>query len=214
MNANREVVIELSSVAEWDFLTCPEVFKIVRISVDESNRIVRERGDLQDYNEHVYCRKSYRFNVEYVHGPMNNRVSGNVDCHVDLEFETERLDVVANTEPSTSQDANVKREQASTSSSRSEHNAVLKRENLNTIHETKPTSGGTHYDTPKKWTHDPEKRLLAAFTDGLQGNVGQQLRYKIPQTMDEAERMAIALEVTEAHQERKTKFHDPQRRRK
>ncbi|KAJ8872043.1 hypothetical protein PR048_028383 [Dryococelus australis] len=61
---------------------------------------------------------------------------------------------------------------------------------------------------------EAEKRLLEAFTHRLHGNIGQQLRYKIPQTMDEAERMAIALEVTEAHQECKTKFDDPQRRRK
>ncbi|KAJ8885546.1 hypothetical protein PR048_011744 [Dryococelus australis] len=56
-------------------------------------------------------------------------------------------------------------------------------------------------------------RLLAAFTDGLLGNEIQQLSYKIPHTMDEAERMVIVLEVIYVYQECKTKFDDPQRKK-
>ncbi|KAJ8885253.1 hypothetical protein PR048_011450, partial [Dryococelus australis] len=157
-----------------EFLTGHEAFRIVRISFDESNTIVRERGDLQDYNEHVYCWKAYRYNVEYVHGPMNNEhvycwkaypyeyenYSGRLVLEIKIRIvkrfkpRDQRLDLVANTGPSTSQDANVKHEKATVSSSCSEQIAVPKREHLNTIHETKPASRSTHYDTPKNWTHD------------------------------------------------------------
>ena len=52
---------------------------------------------------------------------------------------------------------------------------------------------------------EAEGRLLAAFLDGLVGNVGQQVRYKMPQAMEEAEHLAVALEEVETYQATRAK---------
>lgn len=90
MNTNKQVVIDLSTDSLWDYPSCPEAFRIVRILPDKCNTVHREKGDWQDYCEHSYCNRSYRFEVEVVHGPANDRKTGRIDCMIDLEDITPR----------------------------------------------------------------------------------------------------------------------------
>lgn len=54
-------------------------------------------------------------------------------------------------------------------------------------------------ETQRIINEEAERRLLAAYIHGLKGVVGQQVRYQMPTTMDQAVKVAVTVENVEKH---------------
>ncbi|PNF42680.1 hypothetical protein B7P43_G14279 [Cryptotermes secundus] len=55
-------------------------------------------------------------------------------------------------------------------------------------------------ETQRVINEEAERRLLAAYIHGLRGVVGQQVRYQMPNNMDQAVKLAVTIENVEKHQ--------------